>query len=403
MRSKLAYSALFLIFNLVILPTSLANGDTSLLAVSAPAPAVAAENHHAPALSVDEEDEAILLGNDSDVEDVSAEEEEQERIRQAQPTDGVDILLEDEHAVFGKGLTYETGLVYARFDRRQLLLDGFLALDAIFLGNISVSKIESDTITLFLLTRYSYNPWLQLELYVPFVFRHTVFQKTGQDSDSTVIQSKTVNQGFRIGDIAASAYYKLRSETPTRPDIVVYIQVKSDTGKHPYGIHEKAVGPAIDNFLVPTSVPTGNGLWAATVGASLVKTFDPVVLFFNFGYTYNFQRSFNDLNSDPDIKVGGRVDLGDIYTYGFGVALAMNERIAMNLAFTQAISDKTRIKTDGGSWGRLVDSEGNAATITMGGTFALSNRFSLVGSVGNGLTPDAPNVSVALKLIGYLS
>jgi len=179
--------------------------------------------------------------------------------------------------------------------------------------------------------------------------------------------------------------------------------VKSDTGKHPYGIHEKLIGDESDGFRVPTSVPTGNGIWAASVGGSLVKTFDPVVLFFNIAYTYNFDESFSDLNGDPEIKTPGRVDLGDIYLYGFGVALAMNERIAMNISFSQAISERTRIKVKNGVWTKVVDSEGNAATLNLGGTFALSNRFSLVANVGDGLTPDAPDVSISIKLIGYLS
>ncbi len=63
---------------------------------------------------------------------------EAQKAQQAQQTEKSrslqDALLQ-EHATFDRRLTIENGLSYNHYDRRQLTLNGFLALDAIFLGD----------------------------------------------------------------------------------------------------------------------------------------------------------------------------------------------------------------------------------------------------------------------------
>lgn len=356
---------------------------------------------HAAAVADAEEQEVNAAQAEAD----ELVEEDVEVDKHGNPVNGMEVALVEEHALLGQGLTFELGTIYTHFDRRHLLLDGFLVLDALFLGDIAISKIESDTLTIYLLGRYSFTQIAQFEVYVPYTYRRSSYHKSGQEGDSTILQSTTQSQGKRIGDVSASVYVKAHPETIWWPDIVIYVQAKSDTGKKPYGIKEKLIGNESDNFRVPKSMPTGSGLWAATIGTSFVKTFDPVVLFANLGFTYNFKRSFSDLSSNVDQKIPGTVDLGNVYLVGFGVALAMNERIAMNLSFSEAFSEKTRIKNKGSGVGfqEIKDSEGNSATLNVGGTFALNERFSIVAAVGDGLTPDAPGVSVTVKVVGYVT
>lgn len=61
------------------------------------------------------------------------------------PAQSVSNLYNEASGFFGNGkFSFETGITYARYDARQLTLNGFLALDSIFLGNINLDRIKAD-------------------------------------------------------------------------------------------------------------------------------------------------------------------------------------------------------------------------------------------------------------------
>ncbi len=56
----------------------------------------------------------------------------------------VSNLYDEASGFFGGGkFSFETGVTYSRYDTRQLILNGFLALDSIFLGNINLDRIKA--------------------------------------------------------------------------------------------------------------------------------------------------------------------------------------------------------------------------------------------------------------------
>lgn len=66
----------------------------------------------------------------------------------SQPAQSVSNLYDEASGFFGGGkFSVETGITYSRYDTRQLILNGFLALDSIFLGNINLDRIKADTWT----------------------------------------------------------------------------------------------------------------------------------------------------------------------------------------------------------------------------------------------------------------
>ena len=91
----------------------------------------------------------------------------------------VDDVKQQQSALFSRRFTVENSLTYARYDRKQLTLNGFLALDAIFLGNIAIENVESDSLTYNLAARWGVSPNLTLNLDVPYLARRTVYQKGG--------------------------------------------------------------------------------------------------------------------------------------------------------------------------------------------------------------------------------
>ncbi|HKT97615.1 MAG TPA: hypothetical protein VJS30_13945, partial [Paraburkholderia sp.] len=77
--------------------------------------------------------------------------------KSAEPTrtQAEEAVVQREHApLFDHKLTLDWGISDTYYDRRQLQLSGFLALDAIFLGNINLGESKSHQIMADLDTRY---------------------------------------------------------------------------------------------------------------------------------------------------------------------------------------------------------------------------------------------------------
>jgi len=123
----------------------------------------------------------------------------------------VDDVKQQQSALFSRRFTVENSLTYARYDRKQLTLNGFLALDAIFLGNIAIENVESDSLTYNLAARWGVSPNLTLNLDVPYLARRTVYQKGGAGGAAAAIAQEETN-GNGLGDIGLSANYRLFGE-----------------------------------------------------------------------------------------------------------------------------------------------------------------------------------------------
>ena len=317
------------------------------------------------------------------------------------PAQSVCNLYNEASGFFGNGkFSVETGITYARYDARQLTLNGFLALDSIFLGNINLDRIKADSWTLDLTGRYNVDNRWQFDVNVPVVYRESTYQSSGAGNDATATSEADVSRDPTIGDVNFGVAYKFLDETPTLPDAVVSVRVKAPTGKEPFGI--KLVRQTTnDNLYVPESLPTGNGVWSITPGISLVKTFDPAVLFGSLSYTHNFEDSFDDISSDVNQKVGGKVRLGDSFQLGVGVAFALNEKMSMSFSVSDLIQRKSKLKPDGGDWQSVVSSDANAGYFNVGMTIAASDNLTIVPNLAIGMTDDAPDFTFSLKFPYY--
>lgn len=325
--------------------------------------------------------------------------EEARQAREANTRSVADVKQQNQ-ALFDRRFTIENSLSYSRYDRKQLTLNGFLALDAIFLGNIAIENVESDTLTYNLAARWGVSPRLTLNLDAPWIARKTVYQKGGAGGSAAAIaQEKTTGSG--LGDVSLSANYKLFGEHGAWPETVLNLGVTAPTGRESYGIPWRVLERDDDKFIrfaVPEKQPTGNGLWQASIGLSAVKTADPAIVFGNIGYTHSFQRSFDDIDSSPDTVNPGDVQLGDSYYYGLGVAFAFNERTSLSMSFSDRLSARARTRYKGMPWTKVVGSDANAATFNFGVTYALDKHTTLVTMLGIGLTPDAPDFSLTFKV-----
>ena len=329
---------------------------------------------------------------------VASADDTEEVKKEAGPSQSVENLLQEEHALFSRKLTFDIGMTYSHYDRKQLVLDGFLALDAIFLGDISVDDIESDIVTMDFGTRYNITDRWQVGLRIPFVSRYSTYTKSSSDSGVSETLQADVDTTFKLGDIELSSYYKLITESENWPDTVWSVRLKTPTGKDPYGIKNIDDNPDDSVDLThPEELPTGSGLYALSTGFSFVKTTDPAILFASIEYTHQFAEGFDDISSEVGIVTPGEVRLGDSLAYGLGVAFAINERMSLSLSYSQRPSEEAETRSINGPWQEVVASDANAATFTTGLTYALSQKLSVSTSVGIGLTPDAPDFTFAIK------
>ena len=303
-----------------------------------------------------------------------------------------DLMIE-QHNVFDHALTLDFGLSYQHYNRKDLALRGFLALDAIFLGEINLDRVRSDQWTADLVTRYTLNDRWQLELAVPYMYRNTNYQSTGKENSSREFEEQTVSDGG-LGDLSLAIYYRVLAEDEDWPDLVWNLRAKAPTGKDPYGI--EIMTSESGNLMVPKDLATGNGLWQLSTGFSLVKTMDPAILFANLNYGHSLKQDFDDVSYQPGDQPGS-IQLGDWYEYGLGVAFALNERFSLSFNINQRITLESSQGAEGFDMEKVTGSDANAASFGMGSTWAITDKLSMAVNWSAGLTTDAPDYSIGLR------
>ena len=302
-----------------------------------------------------------------------------------------------QNALFTRRLTLEPKLTYTYYDRNEVSLNGFLALNAIFLGNISIQTVKASTLQFDLQAREGVTQRLQVALDLPFLYRSFEFISGGAGSSaSTLSQGTSTSKPFEQGDVNAGIYYQVAKETAAHPNVVWNAQVIAPTGIAPYGIKLVQPDPNNSSLMIPASLPTGNGLWGVQTGMSFVKTSDPGILFASIGYLHYFPHYFRDISNTLGTVTPGFVELGDVYQYGLGMAFALNRRMSISTSFTQSVSGRAETRASGGTWQNITGTDANAASFNIGVTYGLSDRETLVTNLGIGMTKDAPDISLSI-------
>jgi hypothetical protein len=320
----------------------------------------------------------------------------------AAPTDAVEAITRSEQGHFGRAVTFEAGASYSYFNSAQINLSGFLALDSIFLGAISVDEINSDVLTTDGSLRLGVTRRLQFDVNVPYLWRHTNYKSGGAGAAAKGLVEADVRDNG-VGDVSFGASWRMLKETYHRPDVVLNIRGKAPTGLHPFGLGLIEVPGSEGNLLVPERLSMGTGTWGMSGGISLLKTIDPMVVFASFNYFYNFENHFDDISElpDTDTPLGrrpGSVKIGNAIQFGAGVAFALNEKSSLSFSFTERVVGRSKLQYDGFVPQTVVGSQANIAVFNFGATFALSDRLALLTNVGTGLTRDAPGLTVSLRL-----
>ncbi len=275
-------------------------------------------------------------------------------------------------------LIVEPGVQYSHTSRARLAINGFTILQAIVLGKIVSEDVKKDVIMPFINLRYGVTDNLQFEMKVPYLFRRDrqAYESNNETHEYTVRDDD-------IGDIEAGMYYHLIHERENIPDVVINLRGKSKTGKDPYDLDTEYLGA--DGGTRLKELPTGSGHYGLSAGVTVAKTSDPAVLFGTLAYYYNFER---------DVGSGyGDVKPGDSIEVSLGMAYALNEKLSTSLSYQQRYYFKT--EQNGHD---LADTDFNVATMNFGVNYGITERVSFSVSVGIGLTNDAADTTVEIRL-----
>lgn len=292
------------------------------------------------------------------------------------------IIVEKGGILLGKeSIDVDFAFQYSYNTSRRVDLVG-ITLPGLVIGLIQIEKIRRHILVPSISVRYGVTDSIQLALKVPYIYRFDEYTFSPASENSPEVTKRV--DGSDIGDIEAAISFNMLEEKGSRPQIFAGFRVKSRSGKEPYGLATETATPG---KTVYTELPTGTGHWAVEPYVTLIKTADPAVLFGTLGYYYHSKRH---------IKTSGgtqEVDPSDSFNFSFGLAYALNEKLALSTAFDQKIYNRMQI--DGVKYD---DTNPVLANLRFGISYVFSKRASVNLGLSIGLTEDSPDFQITLNI-----
>lgn len=200
-----------------------------------------------------------------------------------------EVFLRDQRVLLNRNeLTVDFGLVYARSDNLVLVDTG---------SGPTLGLVESDTFGGVLVGRYSLSR--DTELFVSTSYSN---QNVG-----IIANGQSISQASRnnIGDIGVGMRRTVLNEGSGQPDVILSIE---------------------------GGIPTGTGSYSLAGGVTLVKSFDPAVLFGSVDYRHTFSRDFTDFTRlEPRDRIDAQI----------GYAFALNDTIILTTALSGSFNMAT--------------------------------------------------------------
>ena len=184
-----------------------------------------------------------------------------------------------------------------------------------------------------------------------------------------------------LGDISFGARWEPFPLKAGRLPLILFGNVSTKTGDSPYEIN------------ATSDLATGKGYYSAGIGASTRKYIDPVVLFASVSANYGFKES------GLDQRRGSRViedfEPGISGGFAFGFAYSFNYDVSMTMSYQQSFNTGAEFTYSSGESYSPADQTSSTFAISLG--VRVSPETIVNGTVGLGLTEDAPDVSLGLS------
>lgn len=253
---------------------------------------------------------------------------------------------------------------------RDTRIDLALADDSSQLNRLRVEEDANHTLTNSFTVQYGILDNLTLSATVPFVAKSEIVRDT---------------TAAGLGDISLGARWEPFPLKQGRLPLVLFGNLSTKTGDSPYEI-------GLDELS------TGKGYYSVGVGASTRKYIDPVVLFASASANYGFketglnQARGGGANSprylesfDPGISGG----------FSFGFAYSFNYDVSLTMSYQQSFNMDAEFQFKDGESYQSPDQSSAMLSFALG--VRVSPETIVNGTVGIGLTEDAPDVSLGLS------
>ena len=288
----------------------------------------------------------------------------------------------------------EPSVEYTHASDNRFFFQGVEIVDAVLVGLIEAQDFNRDVINASLGVRYGITNRLEADARVSFQKRQDKLASTPVSSTETT--TLTDLDGSGLGDVEFGLHYQLNRKRGKWPYAVANLRVKSDTGTGPFDVSRNSLG-------IETELPTGSGFWTIEPSVTFIYPTDPAVLFANVGYLFNLEDDVNTALTRETIVRS--VDPGDAIKASFGMGLGINERLSMSFGYDHSYIFGTEtdleLFDDATDTFIPVSTEGRTAQVGQflwGVSYVLTDRVNINFNVGVGVTADAPDARVMLRV-----
>ncbi|MGQ1468625.1 putative pilus system protein FilC [Acinetobacter baumannii] len=272
---------------------------------------------------------------------------------------------ERQYSLIKKGVIssyYDLDYTYYRDTRIDLALDS----SSTRLNRLRVEEDANHTLTNSFTVQYGVLDNLTLSATLPFVAKSEIIRDTTTAG---------------LGDISLGARWEPFPLKQGRLPLVLFGSVSTKTGDSPYEVGSEELS-------------TGKGYYSVGLGASTRKYIDPVVLFASISANYGFKESgLNQVRGnnrtlesfDPGISGG----------FSFGFAYSFNYDVSLTMSYQQSFNFNSEFQFTSGESYKSPDQSSAMMAFALG--VRVSPETIVNGTVGFGLTEDAPDVSLGLS------
>ncbi|MCZ3009062.1 hypothetical protein NYY91_06375 [Acinetobacter baumannii] len=271
---------------------------------------------------------------------------------------------ERQYSLIKKGVIssyYDLDYTYYRDTR----IDLALADNSSQLNRLRVEEDANHTLTNSFTFQYGVLDNLTLSATLPFVAKSEIIRDTTTAG---------------LGDISLGARWEPFPLKQGRLPLVLFGSLSTKTGDSPYEI-------GLDELS------TGKGYYSVGVGASTRKYIDPVVLFASASANYGFKES--GLNQARGSRTLTSFDPGISGGFSFGFAYSFNYDVSLTMSYQQSFNMDAEFQFENGESYKSPDQSSAMLSFALG--VRVSPETIVNGTVGIGLTEDAPDISLGLS------
>ncbi|MCG9482382.1 hypothetical protein POD11_12405 [Acinetobacter sp. P1(2023)] len=248
---------------------------------------------------------------------------------------------------------------------RDTRIDLALADNSSQLNRLRIEEDANHTLTNSFTVQYGVLDNLTLSATVPFVAKSEIVRDT---------------TAAGLGDISLGARWEPFPLKQGRLPLVLFGNLSTKTGDSPYEI-------GLDELS------TGKGYYSVGVGASTRKYIDPVVLFASASANYGFKET--GLNQARGSRTLTSFDPGISGGFSFGFAYSFNYDVSLTMSYQQSFNMDAEFQFENGEAYKSPDQSSAMLSFALG--VRVSPETIVNGTVGIGLTEDAPDVSLGLS------